>query len=244
MGKAGLRRSPDERIGLLEARTGVFFRDRTLALSALTHKTYLNEHRGEAATDNERLEFLGDSVVNLAVSHRLMERFASAAEGDLSRMRASLVNEESLAQAAKEIGLGELLLLGRGEENTGGRSKSSLLADALEAVVGAVYLDGGLAPALGLVDRLFAGNLQQVLAGMGQFDYKTRLQEAVQGRLGLTPRYRVLGEVGPEHRKVFEVEVTVSEAWSAKGKGRSKKEAEQAAAREALEKISTLDNKP
>src|SRR5215475_7744501 len=199
--------------------------DPVQGLAALTHKSYVNEHRDDGA-DNERLEFLGDAVVDLAVSHRLMERFPSADEGELSKLRALLVNEESLARVARHLGLGDLLRMGRGEELTGGRDKSSVL--------GAVYLSAGLPGAMAVVDRLFGDLLQGVAEGKSGEDWKTRLQELVQTRLRQSPRYRVVSEEGPDHSKTFEVEVTVGTELFARARGRSKKEAEQAAARETL----------
>jgi ribonuclease III len=168
------------------------------------------------------------------VSHRLMERFPGADEGELSKLRALLVNEECLARVARQLGLGDLLRMGRGEEMTGGRDKSSVLADALEAVIGAVYLSAGLPGALSVVDRLFGDLLQGVAEGKSGEDWKTRLQELVQTRLRQSPRYRVVSEEGPDHSKTFEVEVTVGTELFARARGRSKKEAEQAAARETL----------
>ena len=214
-------------------RLGLEALDPVHGLAALTHKSYVNEHRDEGA-DNERLEFLGDAVVDLAVSHRLMERFPDADEGELSKLRALLVNAETLARVARHLGLGGLLRMGRGEEMTGGRDKSSVLADALEAVIGAVYLSTGLPGALSVVDRLFGDLLQGVAEGKSGEDWKTRLQELVQTRLRQSPRYRVVSEEGPDHSKPFEVEVTVGTELFARARGRSKKEAEQAAARETL----------
>jgi len=208
--------------------------DAGLRLAALTHKSYCNEHRDESALDNERLEFLGDAVVDLAVSHRLMERFPAADEGELSKLRALVVNEEALARIARELHLGELLRMGRGEELTGGRDKSSVLADALEAVVASVYLSFGLPGALSLVDRHFGEALEGVADGRSGDDYKTRLQELMQVRSRTAPRYRVVREDGPDHAKVFEVEVSVGGELFARASGRSKKEAEQAAAQKTL----------
>jgi ribonuclease-3 len=179
--------------------------------------------------------------VDLAISHRLMERFPTASEGELSRLRALIVNEDGLAKVARTCGLGELLLLGKGEERTGGRTKSSVLADALEAVLGAIYLAGGLVAVLELVDRLFAESLAGVASGRNGLDYKTRLQEEAQTRVKAPPRYRVIAETGPDHEKVFEVEVYIGEELYACASGRSKKEAEQAAAQKALERLSTRD---
>lgn len=227
----------DERVERLEATLEIAFADRATAVAAITHKSYCNEHR-EHASHNERLEFLGDAVVDLAISQRLMERFPQADEGALSKMRALLVNEESLAKVARGLDLGELLLLGKGEERTGGREKSSVLADALEAVLGAVFLSGGMTAAMTLVDRWFGGLLDTVAEGGSGTDYKTRLQEQVQGRLRASPRYRVVAEAGPDHSKEFEVEVTLGAQVFGRARGRSKKEAEQLAAQQAL---ATLD---
>ena len=235
------RLSPLECVSALEAKLEVAFTNSALGLAAVTHKSYSNEHREISAADNERLEFLGDAVVDLAISHRLMERFPSATEGELSKLRALIVNEEGLARIAREIGLGDLLLLGRGEELTGGRQKNSVLADGLEAVLGAVYLSAGWDKVLQLVDRLFGEALQGVAEGRSGYDYKTRLQEQVQLRHRQAPKYRVLSETGPAHERVFEVEVTVGEDVAARATGRSKKEAEQAAARKASMLISDLD---
>jgi ribonuclease-3 len=233
--------SPQECVSALEAKLKVVFPNRALGLAAVTHKSYSNEHRESSAADNERLEFLGDAVVDLAVSHRLMERFPNATEGELSKLRALIVNEEGLARIARQIGLGEILLLGRGEELTGGRQKNSVLADALEAVLGSVYLSAGWDTVLELVDRLFGEALEGVADGRSGYDYKTRLQEEVQIRLRQAPKYRVLSETGPAHERVFEVEVTIGDELTARATGRSKKEAEQAAARKASLLISDLD---
>jgi ribonuclease III len=235
------RLTSEERVTALEAKLLVHFSDRTLALSAVTHKSYTNEHREDGGRDNERLEFLGDAVVDLGISHRLMERFPQAAEGELSKLRALIVNEEGLARVARKVGLGEILMLGRGEELTGGREKSSVLADALEAVIGAVYLCAGLDKVMELIDRHFGEALEGVAEGRHGFDYKTALQESVQNKLRTSPRYRVVSESGPDHEKVFEVEVSIGTDLFARAAGRSKKEAEQAAARQTLEILSTRE---
>jgi ribonuclease-3 len=234
----------EDQVRALEARLLLTFSDPALGLSALTHKSYTNEHRGESTADNERLEFLGDAVIDLAISHRLMERFPSATEGELSKLRALIVNEEGLARVARGIELGDLLLLGRGEELTGGRGKNSVLADALEAVIGAVYLANGWQTVMEVVDRHFGGALDGVAAGRSGYDYKTQLQEDIQNRLRLAPKYRIVSETGPEHEKIFEVEVTVGPDLSARGAGRSKKEAEQAAARALSQLLAAREKKP
>ncbi len=224
-----------DRVLVLQERLGVEELDRALGLAALTHKSYCNEHRGEPAVDNERLEFLGDAVVDLLVSHRLMERFPGADEGELSKLRALIVNEDALARIARELRVGELLRMGRGEELTGGRDKSSVLADTLEAVIAAVYLTQGVAGAMALVDRHFAEALDGVAEGRSGDDYKTRLQELMQSQGRVPPRYRVVAEEGPDHAKTFEVEVSVGGEAFGRATGRNKKEAEQAAARKTLE---------
>lgn len=230
----------NDRVSQLEERLGFPFGDRKVALAALTHKSYVNEHRKEALTDNERLEFLGDAVVDLAVSHRLMERFPEAREGALSKIRASIVNENGLAQVARTLDLGELLLLGRGEELSGGRDKPSLLADALEAVIAAIYLGEGLPRVLTFIDRFFGEKIDAIATSPVDRDYKTQVQELAQAKLRATPRYRVLEERGPDHAKTFAVEVAVAGRVLGTGEGRSKKDAEQIAAQAALEAIGRM----
>lgn len=226
---------PAERVKALEERLGTTFSRPELAVTALTHKSWVNEHRGEGFQDNERLEFLGDAVLNLAVGHRLMERFPQMKEGELTPLRARIVNEEGLSRIARQLVLGELLQLGRGEELSGGRDKTSLLANALEAVFAAVYLGSGLEPVMGLVDRHFSEALDGVAQALSPQDYKTKLQESAQERLKLTPRYQIVSETGPDHEKIFEVEVALGADVYARASGRSKKDAEQVAARRALE---------
>jgi ribonuclease-3 len=238
-GQTGAPRSagaPVDPVATLEARLGLCLGDRSTALTALTHKSYVNEHRDEPGLgDNERLEFLGDAVIDLAVSHRLMERFPAAREGDLSKMRAAVVDEQGLSEMARALDLGSLLRLGRGEELTGGRRKASLLADAMEAVVAALYLDAGLAPVLFLIDRFLGDAFARAAAGTLDRDFKTQLQELAQSRVRATPRYRVVGEHGPDHSKTFEVETELRGEVVGRGTGRSKKDAEQAAAKIGLD---------
>lgn len=235
MNDTPFKASPTERIARLEARLQVPFADHTLALAALTHKSYCNEHKDQPCTDNERLEFLGDAVIDLAIGHRLMERFPSADEGELTKLRALIVNEDGLSRVARSIDLGLLLMLGRGEELTGGRDKSSVLADGLEAVIGALYVGNGMASVMGVVDRFFGEALDGVAKGQQGRDYKSLLQEDAQSRLKAAPKYRVVSETGPDHEKVFEVEVTIGAEVFARSTGRSKKEAEQSAAQKTLE---------
>ena len=226
--------SPEERLAHLEQRLGLSFTVKQLALTAITHKSYCNEHKDEPLQDNERLEFLGDAVVDLAIGHRLMERFPNAAEGELSKLRALIVNEEGLGRIGRSLGIGELLILGRGEELTGGRDKTSLIADATEAIIGALYLSDGMTSVMHFIDRVFADALEGVAMGRQGQDYKSLLQEEGQSLFKASPRYRVVGETGPDHEKIFEVEVSIGVEVFARSSGRSKKEAEQAAAKDTL----------
>jgi ribonuclease III len=221
---------------LLEQRLDYRFENADLLRTALTHKSFANENPALLRDDNERLEFLGDAVLDLAVGHLLMERFPVRSEGELSKRRASIVNEQGLYDVAGRLGLGDWLFLGRGEEQTGGRKKPSLLADACEAVLAAVYLDGGFAAAFRVIARLFEERLAAIEKAGGE-DYKTQLQEVVQARLRQVPRYAVVAESGPDHEKIFEVAVHVGGEELARASGRSKKEAEQGAARLALEAL-------
>lgn len=223
-----------ERLAALESRLGISLADHATALAALTHKSYCNEHKDEPCLDNERLEFLGDAVVDLAIGQRLYERLPKANEGELSKLRSAIVNEDCLAKVARGLSLGALLLLGKGEDRSGGRDKNSVLADALEAVLGAVYLGNGMAAVLHIVDVCFGPAIEDVVAGREGQDFKSLLQEEAQHRLKAAPRYRVVSEHGPDHEKIFEVEVTIGVEVFSRSTGRSKKEAEQAAARETL----------
>jgi ribonuclease III len=231
--------SAAERLAMLESRVKQSFTNAAHAHVALTHKSYCNEHKYEPIEDNERLEFLGDAVIDLVIGQRLMERFPKANEGELSKLRALIVNEEGLARVARAVGVGELLLLGRGEELTGGRDKNSVLADALEAVIGAIYLSDGIAAVLTFADAFFGEALDGVAEGRQGRDNKSLLQEAAQSRFKTSPRYRIVNESGPEHEKVFEVEVSINGELFARSSGRSKKEAEQAAAEKTLVMLET-----
>jgi ribonuclease-3 len=237
-GSAVEAREARDPVAELEGRLGLAFADRARAIAALTHKSYVNEHRHQTGLqDNERLEFLGDAVIDLAVSHRLMERFPEAREGELSKMRAAVVDELGLCEMARALDLGSLLRLGRGEELTGGRQKASLLADAMEAVIAAVFLEAGLGPVLQIADRFLGEAFARATAGTLDRDFKTQLQELAQSRLRSTPRYRVVGERGPDHSKTFDVETELRGEVLGRGAGRSKKDAEQAAAKLALEAL-------
>ncbi|HMS85644.1 MAG TPA: ribonuclease III [Nitrospira sp.] len=216
------------------------FTDDNLLEEALTHKSYVNERRDSGRTHNERLEFLGDAVLSLIISDYLARRYPELSEGALSKLKAKLVSETPLANAARRLDLGRYLRLGRGEERSKGREKTSLLADALEAVIAAVYLDGGFEASRDFTVDVLAEELHRldVLQEQpGGDDYKTRFQEWCQKRHELLPQYLVVRETGPDHEKVFEVEVHVNHQVVGVGRGNSKKEAEQEAAQRALEQI-------
>jgi ribonuclease-3 len=202
----------------------------------LTHKSWLNEAPGSGRHDNERLEFLGDAVLALVVSDLLMVRFPELSEGELSKMRAVVVSETGLARTAEDVGVGQWIFLGRGEDQAGGRHKPSILADALEALMGAIYLDAGLGAARAVAERLFGAVLLNA-DKRTRNDYKSRLQEKSQAMLQATPEYRVVGQDGPDHDKRFQVAIVLAGREYGRAVGRSKKEAEQNAAALALAEL-------
>ncbi|MDO5560099.1 MAG: ribonuclease III [Oscillospiraceae bacterium] len=209
------------------------FKNKKLLTEALSHSSYANENKRNRKS-NERLEFLGDSVLSIVVSQYLFEHFSHFPEGDLTKIRASLVCEKSLYVFAKQIDLGHYLLLGKGEENTGGRERTSILADAFEALIAAVYLDGGLEAAKNHILRFIPEDLDaQKHAAFN--DYKTILQEVIQQNPEEKVEYIIVDQSGPDHNKAFTVQVCLNSNVIGKGTGKSKKEAEQMAAREALE---------
>lgn len=214
----------------LQNELGYSFSDTELLMRSLTHVSY---SRGKDAGHNETLEFLGDAVLDLAVSDLLMRRFPEKTEGDLSKMRAALVNAATLAEKAAELKLGAALRMGKGEERSGGREKKSILAGAFEALLGAIYWEGGYEPARRTVERFFASDIEGTK--LGQQDYKTRLQEISQMLFREPPVYKLVAETGPDHEKRFATEIVVGGKVLARGEGRSKKQAEQQAAERALE---------
>jgi ribonuclease-3 len=225
-----------EQLAELEWALDYRFQRVELLNQALTHKSYVHEQR-EPSQHNERLEFLGDAVLGLVIGDYCYGRFVHLAEGDLSKLRASLVNENNLARIARRLQLGSYLLVGRGEELTGGRAKSSVLADTLEAVLAAIYLDSSLQDVYQVVLRCFREDLETVF-NEGHKDYKSDLQEYTQERFSCVPTYIVVRERGPDHEKVFEVELLIRGRLQGVGVGKSKKEAEQDAARKVLEALS------
>jgi len=216
----------------LEAVLGRPFGDRSLLEQALRHPSWCNEQGEPRPDDNERLEFLGDAVLDLVVSHRVMTRFPKAHEGDLSVTRQQIVSEAALSEVARQLGIGKWILLGRGEEKSGGRDKPKILADMFEALIGAVYLDGGYGAASEMLDRVLGAKMATVEL-KNFYDFKTRLQETAQARLKATPTYQVVQELGPDHDKRFVVAVQINGDEWARAVGKSKKEAEQMAAAEA-----------
>jgi ribonuclease-3 len=212
---------------------GYSFADTGLLLDALTHRSFKNEWPDVTESDNERLEFLGDAVVGLVVASLLYARFPEADEGELTRRRADLVSEKGLSEAAEAIGVGEAMRLGKGERKSGGRSKPRLLSSALEACIGAVYRDGGADAAFATARRVFEPRLHT--RAPGHRDAKSRAQEWAQAHLGGTPSYRLLGSEGPDHDREFTVALELHDEEVATGAGRSKLDAEQAAATAALE---------
>jgi ribonuclease-3 len=214
-----------------QERLGVRFADVALLREALTHTSYRNEHE-DVTFDNQRLEFLGDSVLGCVIAHTLWERFQDEAEGMLTRYRALLVSEEGLATVARELGLGPLMLLGRGEELTGGAEKASLLADVYESVVAAIYLDQGF-------DRG-----KEIVRTSRTSDHKTKLQELIQRRFQAIPTYHIVGESGPDHDKTFYAELSVRGQTCSRGVGKTKKDAEQSAARAVWELLEGSEEAP
>ncbi len=223
---------------ILEERLGYRFRSLERLEEATIHKSHTNEFKkGGIRRDNERLEFLGDTVLGLVIAEYLMKTWPDAPEGVLSKLKGRIVSEPTLAQVARNIGLGNFLLIGRGEEITQGREKNSILSDALEAVIAAIYEDGGLDAARMFVLREFRDVIEAATRNDAITDYKTELQEYCQRELETLPKYKIVGQSGPDHHKVFDVAVLIRESVWGEGRGYSKKEAEQKAAAAALDRI-------
>lgn len=232
--------SSSKSITPLEEAIQYTFRKKTLLKEALTHKSYVNEKDNKGFPYNERMEFLGDAVLSMAISRYLYVTYPEYSEAELSRIRAFTVREPSLAQAADRVHIGRYLLLGKGEEMTGGREKTSILADAFEALIGAIFLDGGLRNAEKFVIAQLEGTTHKLVSENLLFDFKTRLQEVSQASLGVLPNYITAKEEGPEHAKVFKVRVFLKDVCYGSGTGTSKKAAAQRAAQAALKKIDKI----
>ncbi|MBS6315192.1 MAG: ribonuclease III [Oscillospiraceae bacterium] len=223
----------DKNLEEFQGKIRYYFNDKELLIEALSHSSYANEKR-KGRNSNERLEFLGDSVLSIVVSQYLFEHFTHLPEGELTKIRASLVCEKSLYEFAKQIDLGEHILLGKGEENTGGRERVSILADAFEAVIAAVFLDGGLEAAKRHILKFIPKDIDD-RKPVSFSDHKTILQEIIQKNPEEKVEYKLVGQSGPDHNKAFKVQVRLNSNVIGTGIGRSKKEAEQMAAKEALE---------
>jgi ribonuclease-3 len=222
----------------LEARLGYRFKDRELVVRALTHRSFVNEQESSGLHHNESLEFLGDAVLGFLVSSRIFRRCPDLNEGELSKIKAFLVSAVNLVHLAERIHLGDHLRLSRGEEKTGGRGKRAILADALESIIGAIYLDGGVDAAAAFVDSQIGDFVEGIdLRPLTYGDFKSALQERLHNLGRPEPSYSVVDEIGPDHRKTFVVQVSVGDQIVAEASGRTKKEAQQAAARIALENL-------
>lgn len=226
-----------ERLEHLESTINVVFESKELLLAACMHKSYLNEHDEEKLDCNERLEFLGDAVLELASTEFLYKKYPDHEEGELTAFRSALVKGNQLALVATELKLGDYLLLSHGEEKSGGREKGYLLANLVEAIIGAIYMDQGFVKAHEFITEHILKHLQTIVDLGLHIDAKSKLQEMMQDKRSVTPTYEVVGETGPDHHKVFEVAVTAGEELLGKGTGSSKQKAEQSAAENALSKI-------
>lgn len=215
----------------LEEALGYKFKNKQLIIEALTHKSYKQPY------DNERLEFLGDAVLDLIVGEYLYNKFKKSNEGKLSKIRASLVNETGFDKLARSLNLGDYIFLSNAEQNNGGREKSSLLSNAFEAVIGAIYLEAGLSKAKNIAINLIEENHEEISLDSLFRDYKTTLQELTQARFGITPEYKVVASRGPDHKKEFEVAVLIEDKEYARASGKSKKIAQQESAKEAVEML-------
>jgi ribonuclease-3 len=224
----------------LQKNIGITFQTPSLLETALTHSSFVNESSGNVVESNERLEFLGDAVLDFIVAEKLYQDFPDISEGQMTRLRAALVSRDTLARVAREVRLGDFLRLGKGEEASGGRGKTANLAGALEAVIAAAFLDGGVVTSRNLISNLLGEELAKVVSqGIG-IDYKSRLQELMQSRQQPTPTYRLVAEAGPDHDKRFTIEVMSGDTVLGRGTGRSKKSAETEAARSALEQLTSF----
>ncbi len=225
-------------LAALQESLGISFNDLSLLRQALTHSSYTNENPGSAPAANERLEFLGDAVLGLAITEKLYQLLPDASEGKMTKLRAALVSQDTLARLARATSLGDYLYLGKGEEASGGRDKPANLASALEAVIAAVFLDQNQPATKHSILRLFKQELEKVVSQGGEINYKSQLQELLQARGQPTPAYYVLKASGPDHDRWFTVEVRISDTALGRGIGKNKKLAEIEAARSALERLS------
>jgi ribonuclease III len=237
---AAVRPERRKELQLFERHSGIRFRELESLNQAFTHRSYAHEST-EAGENNERLEFLGDSVLGMVVSEYLYQTLTDQAEGELARIKSFVVSEASLSEIAKRLRVDNFILIGKGEEYSGGRSKKAILADCLEAIIGAYYLDSGFEPAERFIHFMLIPEINKVLENKHAKDYKTLLQEHVQKRMKTYPKYRVVQKTGPDHDKTFWIEVHIGDRSFGAGKGKNKKEAEQEAARLAYEAMNVVD---
>ena len=223
-----------KKIKKLEDNLGIVFKNKEHLINALTHRSYLNEHK-DIKVHNERLEFLGDAVLELIVSDYLFNKFPDRPEGDLTSFRSALVKTESLADTAKKLGIGESLLLSKGEEDTGGRTKDYLLANTFEAIIGAIYIDQGYEKCKEFVYTHLIPKLNDIIKNRSDIDNKTRIQEITQAKYKVTPVYEVINEEGPDHNKKFTIVVKINDKVIGKGVGKSKQKAQEQAALSGIE---------
>lgn len=220
----------------LETKIGLKFKNKSILENAFIHRSFLNENREKKLKSNERLEFLGDTVVSLVISSYLYKTFPEFTEGELTAIRSAVVNTKSLASSSKSLSLGAYLKLSKGEEESGGRDNLTLLANTFEAITGAIFLDLGISTAKKFLDNFLIPSIDQVLKNESYKDFKSRLQEKIQEKLKISPTYELINSTGPDHAKIFEIAVSVDGKELGRGHGHSKQEAEQEAARAALEK--------
>lgn len=232
-----MHRSFSRNTAELEAALGYRFRNAALLEEALTHKSYQHEHADQLQGFNERLEFLGDSVLGLAVAEKLFSIPEAFTEADMSKMKAYLVNKTVLFDLGSSLQLGAYLNLGRGEESTEGRQKQSIVANAVEAILGAIFLDAGYETTRDVILAQYGTRIDDIVSRRAWYDFKSALQERCQGEYGVLPDYRVIRQEGEEHRKIFTVDVFIKGMYYGRGVGKSKKDAQMAAAREALDKL-------
>lgn len=224
-------------INEFETKIKYTFKNLSYLFIALTHSSYANENKDAKLKSNERLEFLGDAVLNIVISEKIFTNYSKLAEGELTKMRATIVCEHSLMKCATQIEIGKYLLLGKGEELSGGRTRASILSDALEALIGAIYLDGGLKNAKSFVYELMSQTVEESGSGMIFMDYKSQLQELIQKKSEDKITYEIIEEKGPDHNKIFVSRLMIAEEVFGTGEGKTKKEAEQNAAKAALKRI-------
>jgi len=224
----------DMNFEVFEQSTGITFKNKDLLRQAFTHRSYLNEHRSLGIEHNERLEFLGDAVLELVITHFLYKKFPEKNEGDLTAYRSALVNTYTLSDAATKLGMNAFLLLSKGESKDTGRARQFILANTFEAFIGAIYLDQGYGQAVEFVSAQLFGLIDDIVENKKFIDSKSRFQEAAQEHTGITPSYKLIKEIGPDHNKIFVVAVFVGDQEVAQGEGKSKQEAEQQAAEKGL----------